>query len=128
MKLGTLLTLYAIILAFFGVMLLLAPNTFISWYGPTSMNGVSVTGYRYIGAFAFAFVAVAWLVRKAEPSKTRDAIVMGITIQNALCTLVAIRGSMIHVFNDLAWGQVALSAIFTLAFFFVGRASMAKAK
>ena len=67
---------------------------------------------------------MAWTGRAGEAGKARDAIVLGLTVLNALSAVVAVVPALSGVFNGLAWAQAALYAVFTVLFAMAGRASM----
>lgn len=67
---------------------------------------------------------MAWLARNAEPSRSRDAMVLGLAVSNALAAVVAILGAVSGVYNQFAWGPVATFALFATAFISTWRSRM----
>ncbi len=125
MKLNTMMSIYATITAIFGATLLLAPALLIGMYG-ANLDAQAEVLYRFIGGMFIGLAAMTWLSREADASKSRDSMVLGLTIINAISAIVAIMGAVYGVYNGLAWMQVVLYALFTLGFFLVGKASMSR--
>ncbi len=69
---------------------------------------------------------MAWLSREADASKSRDSMVLGLTIINAISAIVAIMGALYGVYNVLGWMQAILYGLFTIGFIMVGKASMSR--
>lgn len=123
MKLNTMMSIYGITTAIFGALLLLAPAVLISMYG-ASLDAQAEVLYRFIGGTFIGLAAMAWLSREADASKSRDSMVLGLTIINAISAIVAIMGALYGVYNVLVWMQVILYGVFAVGFFLVGKASM----
>lgn len=123
MKINTVMSVYAIISAIFGVLLLLAPAMLISLYGP-SLDAQAEILYRFIGGTSLGLAVMTWMGRDADASKSRDSMLLGLTVLNALSAIVAAMGALSGVYNTLAFAQAGLFAIFTIGFFLVGKANM----
>jgi len=124
MQLTPLLSLYAVVTAFFGVALLGVPAQFMGIYGAPPLDTLQTILSRFIGGLFAGLAVMAWTARAAEAGKARDAIVLGLTVLNGLSAVVAIVAALSGVFNALAWGQAALYAVFTVLLVMAGRASM----
>jgi hypothetical protein len=69
-------------------------------------------------------VVMAWVGRSAEPSKSRNAMVLGLTILNGLAVLASAWGALSGVYDQMAWGPVGAFALCTVGFLIVGKAGM----
>lgn len=123
MTLKALLAIYSVVAAVFCLGLLLVPAFWITLYGATA-DSQSTVLLRLVGALFGGLAVMAWLGRNAEPSRSRDAMVLGLTVSNGLAALVAVVGALSGVYNQFAWGPVATFALCAIGFFLVGRGSM----
>ena len=114
---------YAVVSAIFGVALLLMPVQLIGLYGASPDALATVMG-RHSGGAYIGLAVMAWVGRNADASKSRDAMVLGVTIINAFSVIAAALGALSGVFNALTWLQVLLYALFTVAYILAGKASM----
>jgi hypothetical protein len=71
---------------------------------------------------------MAWLVRNAEPSKTRDSVVLGYTLLFALWAAVSVYGSFLIDMpsHTISWGPALIQALIAIGFIVAGRAGMVK--
>ena len=123
MTLKALLAIYSVVAAVFCLGLLLVPAFWITLYGATADSQATVL-LRLVGALFGGLAVMAWLGRNAEPSSSRDAMVLGLTVSNGLAALVAVVGALSGVYNQFAWGPVATFALCAIGFLLVGRGSM----
>jgi hypothetical protein len=122
MTLKTYFSLYAFVALFFFLGLFLFPAFWISLYGAAPDAQAAVL-LRLIGALFGGLAVMAWTGRSAEPSKSRNAMVLGLTVLNGLAALASVLGALSGVYNYFAWGPVAAFALCATGFFQVGRAS-----
>jgi hypothetical protein len=74
-----------------------------------------------------ALGVIAWLVRNADASKTRDSLVLGYTILFALWAIVSIYGSFLDMpTHSISWLPALIQALVAVGFFVAGRSSMSK--
>lgn len=125
MRLNVLLSIYAAVAAAFCAGLLLVPAFWISLYGATADPQASLL-LRLIGALFGGVAVMAWRGRNTEASRSREAVVLGLSVLNGLAAIVAVHGALSGVYNQLAWGPVATFALFGLAFVLVGRPRIAE--
>lgn len=125
MKLNNMMSIYAAITAIFGAILFLAPAVLISMYG-ANLDAQAEVLYRFIGGIFIGLAAMTWLGREADASKSRDSMVLGLTVINAISAIVAIMAAFYGVYNSLAWMQAVLYALFAVGFYMVGKASMSR--
>jgi hypothetical protein len=123
MTLKTLFSLYAFVALFFCLGLFLFPAFWIALYGAIPDAQATVL-LRLVGALLGGLAVMAWTGRNAEPSKSRNAMVLGLTVLNGLAALASAWGALSGVYNYFAWGPVATFALCAAGFFLVGRASM----
>ncbi len=124
MPLAALFSVYAVVTAVFSIALLLIPNELMAVYGAHALDTLQVILSRFIGGLFGGLAVMAWTGRASEAGKARDAIVLGLTVLNALSAVVAVVAALSGVFNALAWAQAGLYAVFTLLFVLAGRAGM----
>ncbi len=122
MTIKTLFSLYALVALIFCLGLFLFPAFWITLYGATPDAQAAVL-LRLVGALFGGLAVMAWAGRKAEPSRSRDAMVLGLTVLNGLAALASVWGALSGVYNYFAWGPVATFALCAVGFFLVGRAS-----
>ena len=115
MKLTTLFSIYAVVAFVFCVGLLGAPGFWITLYG-AQPDPQAVVLVRLVGAVFGGFAVMSWLGRNADPSLSRDAMVLGITVTNVLAALVSIATALSGVYNQLAWGPVGVFALLGIGF------------
>ena len=127
MKLSTLFSIFGIVSLILGIVLLLFPNQMMSLLGISSLDNLSVMLIRFIGGFTLSLGMMSWFVRDAEASKARDAIILGLTLGNAIAAIIIIWSALSGIFTFLIWVEAALFVLFAAAFFFVGRANMSSA-
>ena len=123
MKLNTLFSLYGLVAAMFCVGLILFPAFWITLYGATA-DAQATLLLRLVGALFGGIAVMAWAGRNAEPSRSRDAMVLGLTVLNGLAAIVAVAGALSRVYNQFAWGPVATFGLCAIGFLLVGRGSM----
>lgn len=125
MKLRALLAVYAVLIAVGGLVSLFVPAPYMSLYGVTDPDTAAIVLLRVVGATGIGLAAMAWYARNADASTARDALVLGLTVMNALTAIVLFTGAWSGGFNALAWVPAALYALFTVLLAIAGRASMA---
>src|SRR2546428_6652582 len=123
MQLTPLLSLYAVITAFFGLALLGFPSQLMGVYG-ASLDTLATILSRFIGGLFAGLAVMAWMARAAEAGKARNAMVLGLTVLNGFSAVVAVMAALSGVFNALAWAQAGLYGLFTVLFVVAGRPSM----
>src|SRR5256712_12748010 len=111
MQLTPLLSLYAVITAFFGLALLGFPSQLMGVYG-ASLDPPATILSRFIGGLFAGLAVMAWMARAAEAGKARNAMVLGLTVLNGFSAVVAVMAALSGVFNALAWGPGGLFGLF----------------
>jgi hypothetical protein len=120
MTMKTLMSIYAVTAMGFCLGLLALPAFWITLYGANA-DAQAVVLLRLTGALFGGLGVMAWRGRSAEPSKSRDALVLGLMISNGLAAVVAVLAARSGVYNQFAWGPVGTFALFAIAFLWAGR-------
>lgn len=95
MKLNVMLIVAAIYWIINGLLGLLAPVSMFGIEMNASTPTFLVMTMKFWGVASLALGVIAWLVRNAEPSKTRDAVVLGSIFYFALEAPVSLYGYLI---------------------------------
>lgn len=97
--------------------------------GPAMLGTTDVTaGFESkLGGVSWLVLGVmAWLVRNAEASKTRDSVVLGYTLLFALWAVVSVYGYFLVDMptHNISWVPALIQALLAAGFFMAGRSSM----
>lgn len=125
MKLRIVLSVYAVLTVIGGLVALIAPAPYMGLYGVPAPDAAAVVLLRVVGAAGIGIAVMCWFARNADASPARDALVLGLTVTNALTAVVLIMGAISGSFNVLSWMPAAMYAVFTVLFVHAGRTSMA---
>jgi hypothetical protein len=122
MKLNVMFTIAAIVLVLFGI---------LSFFAPLTLTGTDPTAAfssKINGVVLLSLGVMAWLVRNAEPSKTRDSVVLGYTLLFVLWAAVSIYGSFLVDMpsHTISWVPALIQALLAFCFFIAGRTGMSK--
>ena len=122
MKLSVVFTVAAILLILNGLMSLFAPAAVMGITDSTAAFTV-----KLLGVASLSLGVMAWLLRNAEPSKTRDSVVLGYTLLFALWAAVSLYGVFLVDMptHNISWGPALIQALLAVGFFTAGRSSMA---
>lgn len=120
MKLNTMFSIYGVAAVISCILYLLLPAFSICLYGAT-VNGQGILLFRVIGSLFGGLAIMTWLGRNAAPSKSRDAMVLGLARSNALAAFLAALGEVCGVFNRFAWDQPLAVLCFPLDSSFSGQ-------
>lgn len=109
MKMRSLAIATAVVSFFFGIGLVLIPQTVVSYYG----RELSVTGIylaRLLGAAFLGFGVLTWLIRNMDPNPTTRALSLAIFVMDMIGAILSIAGqvSTPSVTNALGWTTVAI--------------------
>lgn len=61
-----------------------------------------------------------WIGREAQPSKARDAIVVGVVVANVLAVVTNLIGIFAGKVPTIVWGGVVLNGLIALGFYMAG--------
>lgn len=116
MKIGTLLSLSALLSLLFGLTFTFVPATALANYGFTDVTPGHLYATKWFGIALMAFAALNWSARRAPDSEARRAIVLGNLVQ-AVCGLVlALQGVLQGTVNQFGWVSVVIYAVLGLGF------------
>jgi hypothetical protein len=99
-KLNVMLIIAAIYWIFNGLLGLLAPVSMFGVVLNTSTPMFLVMALRFWGVASLPLGLIAWLIRKAEPSKTRDSVVVGFIFFFVLEAPVSLYGHFVDPAGD----------------------------
>ena len=121
MKLNVMFTIAAVLLILLGILSLITPPGMLGTTDATAAFESKLGGVSWL-----SLGVIAWLVRNAEASKTRDSVVLGYTLLFALWTVVSIYGSFLVDLpsHNISWVPALIQALLAVGFFMAGRASM----
>ena len=123
MKLSTMFLIGAIYLILVSVLSFFAPAL------PALVGDVDA-GQAFVAKISavqgISLAVIAWLVRNAGASKTRDAVVLGFTILFALWAAISLYGqfALPAPQNQGSWVQAVIQGLIAAGFFMAGKASM----
>ena len=120
MKLNVMFTIASVVMILFAILSFFAPAAFRGTDPSAAFSG------KIIGVVLLSLGVMAWLVRNAEPSKTRDSVVLGYTLMFALWAAVSLYGVFLVDLpaHNISWGPALIQALLAIGFFVSGRASM----
>ena len=122
MKLNVMFTIAAVLLILLGILSLFAPPALLGTADETALFNGMLGGVGWL-----ALGVIAWLVRNAEASKTRDSVVLGYTLLFALWTVVSVYGSFLYMPSaNISLIPALIQALLAVGFFMAGKASMSK--
>ena len=123
MKLNVMFTIAAVLLILLGILSLITPPGMLGTTDATATFESKLGGVSWL-----SLGVIAWLVRNAEASKTRDSVVLGYTLLFALWTVVSVYGSFLVDLpsHNISWVPALIQALLAVGFFVAGRASMSK--
>jgi len=120
MKLNVMFTIAAIVMILMGL---------LSFFAPPALRGTDPSAAfstKIVGVISLSLGVMAWLLRNAEASKTRDSVVLGYTLLFALWAAVSLYGVFLVDMpaHNISWGPALIQALLAIGFFMAGRASM----
>jgi hypothetical protein len=118
-------TIAAIVLILMGIASMFAGPAMLGTTDATAAFEGKVAGVTWL-----SLGVMAWLVRNAEPSKTRDSIVLGYTFWFALWAVVSVYGFFLTDMpsHNISWAPALIPALLAIGFFVAGRSSMCEAR
>ena len=120
MKLNVMFTIAAILLILLGILALFAPPALVGTTDVATAFSGKLGGVSWL-----SLGIMAWLVRNAEASKTRDSVVLGYTFLFGLWAVVSVYGSFLDMPNaNISWIPALIQALIAVGFFMAGKASM----
>jgi hypothetical protein len=108
-----------------GLAALLLPGPMATAGGIAASSGV-LMGMRFMGVANIGLALIAWLVRNAEASKTRDSVTLAFTVFFALHALTSLYGQFTDPSTSGHWVMATLQGLIAVGFFMAGKAGMSK--
>jgi hypothetical protein len=125
MKLNVMFIIAAIVMIIIGLAQLLAPAAMVAAAGiETSLSSAYLMTIRFAGVELLGLGLIAWLVRNAEASRTRDRVTLGITVYFGLHALTSLYGQFTDTTTSAHWVVATIQALIAVGFLMAGRASM----
>jgi hypothetical protein len=127
MKLGILLSIAAIYMAFVGLGLIFAPQRFGVGALPPEASAALIAYLRLFGSPFLGIAVLNWTARNAEPSTARNAITVGNIVGFAAIAALDVWG-LLSGARPLTKVFAIIHLLFAVAFIWVGRMSMSVSK
>ena len=125
MKLNVMFIIAAILLILVGIASILGAVVAPAALG--ALNDTATFNAILAGVAWLSLGLIAWLVRNAEASKTRDSLALGYTFLFALWAVVSIYGTFLDMpASNISWVPALIQALMAIGFFVAGRSSMSK--
>jgi len=115
MKLGSLMTVNAVIAGLFGIAFVGAPARVLAMYGITVDAPFALVAQLF-GAALLGYCLLTWMARNAGPSDARAAIVLSLFVSDAIAFVIALVAQVRHVVNQVGWSTVAIYLLLALGF------------
>ena len=127
MKLNVMFTIAAIFLILTGIVSILGSVVAPAALGLGALDDTAAFNAMLAGVGRLSLGVIAWLVRNAEASKTRDSVVLGYTFLFALWAVVSAYGSFLDMpAANISWVPALIQALIAVGFFMAGKASISK--
>lgn len=124
MKLKAALTVAAIYLGVLGIGFMLAPQKIGIDAVPADASPALIAYLRIFGGPCLGIAVLNWLTRNAEPSATRNAVVIGNIVGFGSVTLMDIWGVFSGDAREAAKLFLVIHLLMTVAFLLAGRDSL----
>ena len=108
MKLKQLLIIHAVIALVNGVIFLIIPVQYLSFFGVEISGPDDIFINRLFAAALLTYALVAWFARNADFSEARQAILLGYFIPIAIGFIITLVGQLSGIMNLFGWSLVAL--------------------
>jgi hypothetical protein len=122
MKLGTLLSVTAVLALLFGLSFTLAPYPSLAMYGIADVTPAHRYSIQWFGVALIAIAVLDWAARNAADSEARRAIVLANLVHATLGLVLALVGVLQGTVNAMGWLSVVIYAALALGFLQAQRA------
>jgi len=126
MKLNVMFAIAAVYGIALGIFELIAPAAASAGALTAASPGMLFMIVRFWGVSYIGLGLIAWLVRNAEASKTRDGVTLGFTVFFALHALTSLYGQFTDTSVSTHWVMAIVQGLIAVGFFMAGKASMSK--
>jgi hypothetical protein len=124
-KLNLMFTISAIILFFLGLGLTFMTSFIHGMIGlepnPASLHFAKATGGALLG-----LAVLTWLARNSGPSKTRDALTLGLTLVFLLESIEYVRAILTGSLQTIGWVFASMWILLFVFMFLAGRSAMSE--
>lgn len=128
MKLSVMFTIAAVYGFLTGLSGLLFPQQILTAGGMSDVPSGMLMVVRFMGVANIGLALIAWLVRNAEASATRDAVSMGFFVFFTLHALTSLYGQFTDTSTSMHWIMASLQGLIAVGFLIAGRAGMSTSK
>jgi len=115
MKFNTVMIIKAVVCLVLGIPILIVPKFFYGLFGITLDTAGAYPAMQY-GASLLGNFLLTWFARYGKDTKSRHALIMGMTVYNAIGLVVTLIAVLRGDLNVLGWGPVAIYLFFTVGF------------
>ena len=115
MKFKNLMIIKAVVCLFFGILLLLIPDTLLSIFGATLSAGGIFTAREYASSL-FGNLFICWFAKDAAESDARRAIILGYFVYDLIAFVMTLYTVISGVLNPFGWLIVFVYLFFTVGF------------
>ncbi len=115
MKFKTLMIIKAVVCIGLGIPILLAPKLFYGLFGVT-LDAAGLYPAREYGASLLGNFLLTWFGRHARDTKARHALIMGMTVYNAIGFIITLVALLTGVMNAIGWVAAVIYLFFALGF------------
>ena len=115
MKIKTLFALNSIIFSVFGLAALTVPGTVLALYGG-ALDRYGVYAVQFLGGTILGYAVLTWFARNAEESQVRHAIILALFVSWTTALILALKGQLLGLYNELGWVNVGLSLLFAFGY------------
>ena len=115
MKIKTIMSIKAVVVFFFGLGFLFMTEFLMSLYGMSICSGGIAAG-KLLGQMYLVISLLLWLCRNSTDTVTKVGFARGVTIGDAVGTIVSLWAVLSGAMNWMGWSAVAIYLIFTVGF------------
>ena len=108
----------------FGCPALVVPSALAGLMGQGPVDSLDIVGMRSYGVMCIGVGVMCWAARRAEASKARDALILGLTVINGLYAAVAVLPVIAGRGSLFVWAETAWFVLFAVLFIVAGRRVM----
>jgi hypothetical protein len=115
---NALLTTNAIVTAFYGVVMIVAPLGFLSIFGLSEAGAEAAWMARLMGTTLLGIAALSLFARNVDSLDARRAIDGGFLVATGSGLAITMWAQYLQVFNALGWIHVGVYGAFAVGFFY----------
>ena len=108
-------SLHALVLAFYTVVLIVFPASYLALYGVT-LSPVAEVVVRFLGGLAAGNAMLSWSIRDEPASTALNAIKLAFVFDWLVILVAGVLGQLSGAMNALGWSTVVLALVWILVF------------